>query len=182
MPKGVYERGENHRRAIVQGIENAGGRADDRNANWRGGKTKHPLYLIYNDIKRRCSKPGHPRYSDYGGRGISVCSEWVEDFWAFVRDVGDRPEGVNPGGRAKYSLDRIDNEGNYEPGNVRWATSSEQILNSRPRTPQPFCRNGHEMTPENTANYASGQRRCRACARNNEYNRTRSRIRRGELG
>lgn len=103
----------------------------ESNGNWRGGTTKHPLYLIYCDLKARCSRKSHPRYDYYGGRGISVYSEWVEDFWAFVRDVGERPEGVSKSGRALYSLDRIDNDGNYEPGNVRWATNSEQAVNRR---------------------------------------------------
>lgn len=106
-------------------------RAGENNPNWRGGKTSHPLYSIYHDLKRRCTNPSHARYSDYGGRGISVCSEWVEDFWAFVRDVGERPEGRTKGGRAYWQLDRIDNEGNYEPGNVRWASPDQQVQNRR---------------------------------------------------
>lgn len=166
MPKGQYERTEEHLAAIREGIAAAGGRADERNANWRGGKTRHPLYLIYNDLKRRCQNPNHPRYADYGGRGISIAPEWAEDFWQFVADVGERPEGITPAGRALYSIDRIDNDGNYEPGNVRWATQSEQSLNTRPRELLTVCRRGHEMTEENTyRNPNSGERKCRACSR-----------------
>lgn len=103
----------------------------DKNPNWRGGKRSHPLYEIYHDLRRRCTNPGHSRYSDYGGRGISVHPEWGEDFWAFVRDVGERPEGKTKGGRAYWQLDRINNDGNYEPGNVRWANPEQQVRNRR---------------------------------------------------
>jgi hypothetical protein len=82
-------------------------------------------------MRRRCTNPDHARYSDYGGRGISVYPEWRNDFWAFVRDVGERPEGKTKGGRAYWQLDRIDNDKNYEPGNVRWATPTEQVHNRR---------------------------------------------------
>lgn len=100
------------------------------NPNWKGGKSKHPLYLIYYDMKGRCYRKTHPRYADYGGRGINVCQEWVDDFWQFVEDVGDRPdESKTPGGKAFWQLDRINNNGNYEPGNIRWATPQEQSLN-----------------------------------------------------
>lgn len=101
------------------------------NPNWRGGKSKHPLIEIYRDMIARCGNPNHQRYDSYGGRGISVHPGWISDFWTFVKDVGERPPGVGPTGRARYSLDRIDNDGNYEPGNVRWATYSEQGKNKR---------------------------------------------------
>ena len=109
-------------------------RTKDRNSRWAGGKTEHPLYDIYLSMIARCHQPKSKRYEDYGGRGIEVCQRWRDDFWAFVNDVGPRPEGAYPSGRAKYSLDRIDNDGNYEPGNTRWATQSQQTKNSRPRT------------------------------------------------
>lgn len=102
-----------------------------RNPKWKGGVSKHPLHAIFTEMIGRCERPSHPRWESYGGRGITVCKEWRHDFWAFVRDVGPRPEGVGPTGRSLYSLDRIDNDGNYEPGNVRWATQSEQSLNRR---------------------------------------------------
>lgn len=104
-----------------------------RNANWRGGKCAHPLYDIYLDMIGRCARPTHARYADYGGRGISVCDEWRADFWLFVADMGDRPEGTTTSGkRPLYSLDRINNDGPYAPGNCRWATLVEQRANRRP--------------------------------------------------
>jgi hypothetical protein len=72
---------------------------------------------------RRCSLPNSADYPRYGGRGISVCGNW-QDFAAFLEDVGPRP------GKA-YSLDRIDNDRGYEPGNVRWATKQAQARNRR---------------------------------------------------
>lgn len=154
----------------------------EKNPKWRGGKSSHPLYLIYHDMVARCRRVTHLRYSDYGGRGIDVCQAWVDDFWRFVEDVGERPdERKTPGGRSYWQLDRINNDGNYEPGNVRWATPSVQNLNTRERRRVTHCRKGHEMTEENTY-WGPGKttRRCRECARINEFNRTRSRQRRGE--
>ena len=101
------------------------------NPRWGGGAVSHPLYEIYIEMIARCERPAHVRYKDYGGRGLSVHPEWRNDFWAFVRDVGERPEGKTPSGKAYWQLDRIDNDGNYEPGNVRWATPSEQARNKR---------------------------------------------------
>lgn len=72
----------------------------------------------------RCYNPHNNRYSYYGGRGVTVCSRWRESFEAFLADMGARPDGM--------TLDRFpDKGGNYEPGNVRWATPSEQGSNKR---------------------------------------------------
>ena len=181
MPKGQYQRSPETLSKLRYRLSSLPkGGAD--NPNWRGGKSSHPLYLIYYDMVGRCNRPSHLRYADYGGRGIQVDPRWVADFWQFVADVGERPEGKTPGGRAYWQLDRINNDGNYEPGNVRWASPTEQACNTRPRTRVSVCRRGHEMTEENTAWHSNGtQRRCRECCRINEYNRTRSRERRGEI-
>lgn len=105
----------------------------DTNPNWRGGKTSHPLYEIYGDMVARCTRPTHSRWASYGGRGITVCDRWQgrQGFWNFVADMGPRPEGSTPGGRAAYTLDRADNDRGYEPNNCRWATYSQQAKNRR---------------------------------------------------
>lgn len=87
-------------------------------------KSRHPLRSIWSGIKLRCLNPRARNYAAYGGRGIIVCDKWKNSFEAFVADVGDRPS-------PKHSLDRIDNERGYEPGNVRWATQKEQARNAR---------------------------------------------------
>jgi len=98
------------------------------------GFSKDPLYSIWNGIIDRCTDPKHPSYYNYGGRGITVCDRW-RDPWLFVedieREIGLRPAGVSESGRALYSLDRVDNDRGYEPGNIRWSTTSEQVLNQR---------------------------------------------------
>lgn len=104
--------------------------AGELNPNWRGGKSSHPLYWIYGDILARCSRSTHHSWANYGGRGIQVCVRWREDFWNFVADMGERPGDKNAG-RAVMSIDRINNDGDYEPGNCHWATYSQQANNKR---------------------------------------------------
>jgi len=88
-----------------------------------GGK-RIPEYYIWVSMKQRCNNPTDRKYKNYGGRGIKVCPEWQSNFARFLKDVGYRPTD-------QHSLERIDNDGNYEPGNVKWATKYEQVRNSR---------------------------------------------------
>lgn len=90
------------------------------------GLTGSRLYRIWSQMKRRCDLPTVRSYPDYGGRGISVCKEWSDSFEVFY------DWAINNGYRDDLTIDRENNDGNYEPGNCRWATMKQQAANRRP--------------------------------------------------
>ncbi|MFJ5151393.1 hypothetical protein ACIQCF_07355 [Streptomyces sp. NPDC088353] len=119
------------------------------------GKHGSSEYRIWQGMKWRCLNPNYKPYPNYGGRGITVCDRWRDSFEAFLADVGPRPS-------PNHTLDRIDNDGNYEPGNVAWRTYKEQAQNKRPQL-RSTCVKGHPRTPENVRIRPDGGRACRVC-------------------
>lgn len=93
-----------------------------KDANTKHGNYRHELFATWRLMWRRCTEETYKQYKDYGGRGITVCDRW-KSFELFAQDMGTRPEGM--------TLDRENNDGNYEPSNCRWATRKEQIANQR---------------------------------------------------
>lgn len=88
------------------------------------GVRKMKEHKSWEHMKHRCNCPSFISYHRYGGRGIRVCAEWLNDFWAFYRHIGPAP------GKGRFhSVDRINPDGHYEPGNVRWATPATQSAN-----------------------------------------------------
>ena len=100
--------------------------------------TNHKLYWVYQGMKDRCYRPNNKHYSDYGGRGITVCDEWIEDFVNFYNWA------INNGYQEGLTIDRIDVDGNYEPSNCRWVTTKEQQFNKRNN--KKFFHDGKNLT------------------------------------
>lgn len=88
------------------------------------GLSYTPEYRAWQTMRHRCTQPTSPAYENYGGRGITICPEWLEDPAAFIAHIGPRPT-------PKHELDRIQNDKGYEPGNVRWATRKVNDRNRR---------------------------------------------------
>jgi hypothetical protein len=92
--------------------------------NFKHGYHKTSEYRSWQHMKARCTNPNNDNYRYYGGRGIMVCDRWMKSFADFIVDMGLKPS-------KEYSLDRIDNNGNYEPSNCKWSSKSEQLSNRR---------------------------------------------------
>lgn len=93
--------------------------------NKNHGMTHSKIYKTWKNMRQRCFNKNDHSYKNYGGRGITVCDEWRNSFESFYDYVSKLPHF----GEVGYSIDRIDNDGNYEPNNVRWATAYEQTHN-----------------------------------------------------
>lgn len=121
MPRGVYEKTAQHGRALSLALK---GNTNCLRHGESSRTHRSPEYTAWQNMRARCLRPAHPKYADYGGRGITIDPRW-DSFEAFLADIGRRPG-------PDYSLDRIDNDGCYGPGNLRWATRPEQQRNRRP--------------------------------------------------
>lgn len=113
------------KRVVVRGSVLLGGgtKACFSCAHTKHGQSRTVVYRIWTNIKYRCYKEGSQSYHKYGARGITVCDRWLNSFENFIADLGPRPT-------PKHSVERLDNNSNYEPGNCKWATPKEQQNNT----------------------------------------------------
>lgn len=147
LPRGYDSKGKSHRMILCQC--DCGNTNEIRWSNWTRtthcgrsckadprahGMANTAIYRTWINMRARCNDPNHPAYPNYGGRGISVCRRW-DQFVTFYKDMGNCPRGM--------SIDRVDNNGDYEPDNCQWATQKEQANNRR--TNAPVTINGRTM-------------------------------------
>ena len=109
-------------------------------SNKKHGYSHTKIFYIYQDMKKRCTVQNHHAYKYYGARGIKVCPEWLDEENGFLNFYN---WAINNGyifnaPRGEYTLDRINNDGNYEPNNCRWTTMKEQVKNKRNPQNSPF--------------------------------------------
>jgi hypothetical protein len=95
-----------------------------RGLRWAHREARTAEYRCWISMKTRCLNPNTEDFKHYGGRGITICEKWLNSYEAFLADMGRRPT-------SKHSIDRVDVNGHYEPGNCRWATAGEQRRNQR---------------------------------------------------
>ena len=115
--------------ALKRGLTRSCGCLKLANSHWvTHGRSNTKEYSAWRTAKQRCINPNNKDYESYGGRGITMCDSWLHSFENFFKDMGLCPSNL--------MLERKNNDGNYEPGNCKWATAKEQAANRRPRAPR----------------------------------------------